>query len=219
MPRSPFLPRYEDLAATIPVFPLSGVLLLPGGLLPLNIFEPRYLAMVDDALSSGRLIGMVQPTEEAGGDRAPKVYDIGCAGRITSYDETDDGRYLITLTGVSRFRIGNELSTTRGYRRVQADWTPFQSDCDDEAPVTIDRDRLRAGLMPFFRSHGIEANWDAVDNTPDGKLVTTLAMICPFEANEKQALLEADDPATRAQTLISLIEMANLSNGTEERRH
>lgn len=219
MPRSPFLPRHEDLAVTIPVFPLPGVLLLPGGLLPLNIFEPRYLAMVDDALSSDRLIGMVQPSEETGSDRPPPVYDVGCAGRITSYDETDDGRYLITLTGVSRFRVSKELPTTRGYRRVQSDWSPFRDDCNDEAPIRIDRGRLRAGLMPFFKSHGIEANWDAVDNTPDGKLVTTLAMICPFEANEKQALLEASDAAARAETLMSLIEMANLSNGTEERRH
>ncbi len=210
----PFFPTYGAMPSTLPVFPLSGVLLLPRGQLPLNIFEPRYIAMIDDALAHERMIGMVQPS---GPGNPPKVYPHGCAGRITSFDETDDGRYLITLTGLCRFRIDQELATVRGYRRVVADWSGFRDDMEGrvETPC-LDRARLKSVLMAYFRRQGITANWEAVDNAPDDRLVVSLAMICPFDPKEKQALLEAPDPAARADLLLSLIEMAALANQTPD---
>ncbi|MEO3435381.1 LON peptidase substrate-binding domain-containing protein [Inquilinus sp. CAU 1745] len=215
MSQSPFFPTFDRLSPSIPIFPLAGVLLLPRGLLPLNIFEPRYIAMVDDALSSDRMIGMVQPTTPDSGAAAPEIYPLGCAGRITSFDETDDGRYLITLTGICRFHAGAELATTRGYRRVESDWSAFRDDmkgCDMEGGgCGLDRARLDAALGVYFRRHGISANWEAIKDTPDERLVTSLAMICPFDPPEKQALLEAPTPADRAELVVSLIEMAVLT--------
>lgn len=210
----PFFPKYDALPATLPVFPLTGVLLLPRGQLPLNIFEPRYIAMIDDALAHERLIGMVQPK---GPGNPPHVYPYGCAGRITSFDETDDGRYLITLTGVCRFRIQEELASLRGYRRVVADWSDYRADMASrpETPC-LDRARLKSVLMAYFQRQGITANWEAVDNAPDDRLVISLAMICPFDPQEKQALLEARGPAERADLLLSLIEMAALANQTPD---
>lgn len=221
MSRSAFFPRFDQLGPTLPIFPLTGVLLLPDGLLPLNIFEPRYINMIDDALAGGRLLGMIQPRDANSAESTPAVYSIGCAGRITSFDETDDGRYLITLTGVSRFTVGQELPTTRGYRLVAPDWDPFRRDVEAPDDATLDRPRLTASLVEYFRQHGIEANWDAIANTPDARLVTSLAMICPFEPQEKQALLEAGDMAARADLLMALIEMAVLAKdaGDEHARH
>ncbi len=217
----PFFPSFNDLSQTLPIFPLTGVLLLPRGQLPLNIFEPRYIAMIDDALSSDRLIGMIQPVDATANGAAPEVYSTGCAGRITTFDETDDGRYLITLTGLCRFNLEEEVSTTRGYRRVKTDWSPFR---DDMAPaedcLQVDRDRLRQALSVYFNRQGISANWDAIEGTPDDRLVTSLAMICPFAACEKQALLEAPTPQERAALLLSLIEMAAIDNqGSDTPRH
>ncbi len=220
MRRSPFLPAFEHLPATIPIFPLTGVLLLPRGQLPLNIFEPRYIAMVDDALSSDRLIGMIQPADPASRANEPPVYEIGCAGRITSFDETEDGRYLITLTGVSRFRLGDELPTIRGYRRVTADWQPFRGDLGVEPGLALDRERLCSALGVYLKRHGISVNWEAIHGTPDERLVTSLCMICPFEPPEKQALLEASSWRERADTMLSLIEMAVIDKeGGEASRH
>lgn len=207
MSSSPFFPRFETLGETIPIFPLTGVLLLPRGLLPLNIFEPRYIAMVDDALKADRMIGMIQPVEPGDTPLAPDVYPVGCAGRITSFDETDDGRYLITLTGICRFRVDGELPTIRGYRRVRADWGGFAGDFD-EASIQLDRERLCAALACYFKQHRISANWEAIRSTPDERLITSLSMICPFGALEKQALLEAPTLAERASLMIGLIEMA-----------
>lgn len=211
MSRNPFDPTYDQLPATIPVFPLTGALLLPRGRLPLNIFEPRYLAMVKDALAADRMIGMIQPqgaVSNNGMARDPALYEIGCAGRITSFAETDDGRMLITLTGVCRFTVGQELPTTRGYRRVMPDWSPFQADLEEVEATCLDRDRLTSGLKAYFKQCGISANWEAIEQTPDERLVHSLAMICPFEPTEKQALLEAPDLPSRAQMLLALIEMA-----------
>jgi len=203
----PFFPKFDALPATIPVFPLMGVLLLPRGQLPLNVFEPRYIAMTDDALAvADRLIGMVQPQDES--CRTPPLYTIGCAGRITSFDETNDGRYLITLTGLCRFRIAEEVPTTRGYRRVRADWSDFAADMAEAKPADIDRGRLIPALADYFRATGMSANWETIDKTPDERLVTSLAMICPFEPREKQALLEAKDLATRAALILSILELA-----------
>jgi hypothetical protein len=208
MSRGPFEPRFEDLPADLPVFPLAGVLLLPGGRLPLNIFEPRYLNMTADAMAApGRLIGMVQPMEGAPGDA---LHRVGCAGRICSFQETDDGRYLITLAGVARFKLRDELASLRGYRRVAADWTPFADDLTPEkvAPGSVDRARLIEGLRGFFKQQGITANWDSIAQCLDERLVTSLAMVCPFTAIEKQALLEASGVADRAAQMIAMIEMA-----------
>ncbi|NBB83515.1 MAG: peptidase S16 [Alphaproteobacteria bacterium] len=229
MTPGPRVPTFEELGPTLPVFPLSGVLLLPRGQLPLNIFEPRYLAMVDDALAGDRLIGMIQPSDGADGRaKMPPLYGTGCAGRITALEETDDGRYLITLTGVARFRVDDELATTRGYRRCAVDFGPFRDDLEapeaegEGAISMLDRDRLGRALDPYFRQQGIKANWDAIAETPDERLITSLAMICPFGPSEKQALLEAPGLADRAEMMISLLEMAVLQapgSGENDARH
>jgi uncharacterized protein len=196
----------DALPDILPIFPLTGVLLLPRGQLPLNIFEPRYLAMTRDAMAGERLIGMVQPSDPPIREMNPSVYQTGCAGRITSFSETEDGRILITLTGVSRFRIKEELPLLSGYRRVVADWQDFAADCDtDEAG--FDRSRLTEGLRHFFIQRQVEANWEAINNAPGETLVTSIAMMCPFAPNEKQALLEAPTLGERAHLLSALIEM------------
>jgi uncharacterized protein len=204
---SPRAPSFSELPASLPIFPLTGVLLLPRGRLPLNIFEKRYVAMTEDALSGERVIGMVQPQEGQGDAGEPPVYRTGCAGRLTSWSETDDGRYLITLTGLARFDIARELPRERLYRRVVPDWQPYAADLAT-APAPIERARLLEALKPFFRRHNISAEWDAVEATPDERLVTSVAMAAPFAPSEKQALLEARDLAARARLLTTLVEMA-----------
>jgi Lon protease-like protein len=202
--------RFEDLPEELPVFPLSGVLLLPRGRLPLNIFEPRYLAMTKDALAPPRLIGMIQPTDPAGerdAEATPELHRIGCAGRIIAFSETDDGRLLMTLTGVARFEIERELPLRSGYRRVKPKWDRFKGDlAEDQGPV--DRKALFQSLKPYFDSRGLKADWDQVDKTGDERLVAMLSMICPFSPPEKQALLEAQDLSARAEILRGLLEMA-----------
>ena len=210
-----------SLPVTIPIFPLSGVLLLPRGRLPLNIFEPRYLAMTKDALGGERLIGMVQPSEpqddnRGGGQMNPPVYPVGCVGRITAFAETDDGRYLITLTGVSRFRIKEELPLLSGYRRVVADWAPFARDRDETAEPGFDRERFARALKGYFTQRQIAADWEAIEKAPGEHLLTSIAMLCPFAPNEKQALLEAADLEERARLLVALIEMATIKPTTTE---
>jgi uncharacterized protein len=202
------------LPDTLPIFPLTGVLLLPRGRLPLNIFEPRYLAMTRDALGGERLIGMVQPNEPQQDNRGrgahenPPVYPIGCAGRITSFSETDDGRYLLTLTGVSRFRIRDELPLLSGYRRVVAEWQPFARDVDTPSGTEFDRERFIRGLKGFFTQRQISADWEAIEKAAGEHLINSIAMLCPFAPSEKQALLEATDLDERARLLIALVEMA-----------
>ncbi len=192
---------YEDLPGELPVFPLAGVLLLPRGQLPLNIFEPRYLSMIDDAIASHRLVGMVQTREDG------SLYKIGCAGRITSFNETHDGRNEIVLTGVCRFKIDDELGQKDGYRRVKADWSEFKRDTEPMGCLDMDRGRLKKLLKNYFEQQGLTCSWDAVDNAADEKLITSLAMICPFEAKEKQALLEAPCCKERARLFMTLLEM------------
>jgi len=193
---------------------LTGVLLLPRGRLPLNIFEERYLAMTADALRAERLIGMVQPHEGAGDAGDPPVYRTGCAGRMVSFSETDDGRYLITLSGLARFDIARELPRAQLYRRVVPEWQPYRGDLAP-ATDTIDRARLLAALKPFLERQGVIADWPAVEATPDERLVTTVAMVAPFQPAEKQALLEARDLAERARLLTALVEMS--VHGSAER--
>lgn len=240
--RSPFDPLFTDLPQVIPVFPLPGVLLLPGGKLPLNVFEPRYLAMIGDAIAGSRVIGMIQPLK---GDGAPvktndgeavattaagtiaddvTLYPMGCAGRITQFSETDDGRFLVTLSGICRFAVLKELPLQRGYRRVIPAWTQFEGDMvEAPAPVAIDRERMVRALRSYFKLNQINANWEAIRDTPDDRLVTSLAMICPFAPSEKQALLECPDANERARVLTALMEMALLGapqgKGSETARH
>jgi uncharacterized protein len=214
---NPFDPGFEQLPDTLPIFPLSGVLLLPGGKLPLNVFEPRYLAMIFDSLAGHRMIGMVQPTEPGGyagdgmpaDDGKPKIHKVGCAGRIVSFNETEDGRLLLALSGICRFEIGRELDLAQGgYRRVSSLFAPYRADLDhaDEL-VELDRERLMAALAAFFRSRGLSTDWDAVKQAGDRNLLTSLSMMLPFGPAEKQALLEAADTTARAKLLIAFLEM------------
>ena len=216
-----FHARFAELPEEIAVFPLSGALLLPQGRLPLNIFEPRYLAMTLDSLARGRMFGMVQPDAHLPrGETGAALYGVGCLGRVTSFSETEDGRLLVTLTGLIRFRIAEELApAVGGYRRVRADYVPFAADLavGDGAPP-YDRAELLAALRAYFRARGIEANWDAVEQSADAMLVTTLSMVCPFEPPEKQALLEAPDCAERARMLVALMRMGAAANAPSEGR-
>jgi hypothetical protein len=203
----PFIARADALPDVFPVFPLAGALLLPGGRLPLNIFEPRYLAMTEDALAAGRMFGMVQPDPgRPAGTTGTALYRVGCLGRLVSFSETEDGCYLITLLGLSRFRLTGEAVMRRGYRRAQADFTPFADDLEPPAPV-FDRDVLLGALRAYFIRRGIEASWDVISRMADAELLTTLGMVCPFAAPEKQALLEAVSPTEQAATLLALLQM------------
>ncbi len=199
--------KIGDLPQIIPVFPLDGALLLPHAALPLNIFEPRYLNMIDDALAGERIIGMVQT--RPGGTRAhPLLSDVGCAGRITSFSETGDGRYLITLTGMARFRVGRELAGVGPYRQVTPDFTPYEADLappgDDDG---FDRIVFLAALKAYLDHRGLDIEWDGAREAPGEALVNSLAMALPFDAAEKQALLEAPGLAERRATLIALLEI------------
>jgi uncharacterized protein len=196
-----------EMPATLPIFPLQGVLLLPRGKLPLNIFEPRYLAMVEDALATrDKLIGMVQPLEKETRGSTQPVYPVGCAGRVASWSETEDGRYLISLTGICRFAIGEEIAVARGYRRVKAEFEPFAVDFETPSDGNIDRKRLLAGLRGYFKAEGLQADWGTIDSAPDERLVNTIAMLCPFEPEEKQTLLESAGLAERAKAMIGIVE-------------
>ena len=202
----------DSLPRVLPIFPLAGVLLLPHALLPLNIFEPRYLAMTRDAMAGHKLIGMVQPLHPEDEDAPlPAVYDNGCAGRISSFEETADGRILITLIGLCRFAIIEERAMTdSGYRVVRADYGRFAIDLDEPGDTQVDRKRLMRALDAFFSQQGYEADWRTVESASNESLITTLAMTCPFAPNEKQALLEARNTDERAEIVISLMEMTVL---------
>ena len=201
-----------DLPAVIPVFPLAGALLLPHGQLPLNIFEPRYLTMVEAAMAGKRIIGMIQPRDADEGDSHPALAEVGCAGRITSYSETEDNRYLITLTGIARFRIVEERNTSTPFRQTSVDYAAYAGDLDlGSAEPTIARERLIGALKPYLVSRNMQTDWQSVKDAPAELLVNALATMCPFAPAEKQALLEAADVTKRADVLIALIEMANAS--------
>jgi Lon protease-like protein len=204
-----FHPQLQELPSEFAVFPLTGALLLPRGKLPLNIFERRYLAMALDSLGSGRMFGMIQPDAHATpvGDE-PGLYRVGCLGRLSSFSETDDGRLLITLSGLIRFTISSELEKRRGYRIVHGDFSRFTDDLDLTPPtVEIEREKLLTALRGYFGRRNVDANWEAIRGLSDDALILTLAMACPFEAVEKQALLEAQTAADRAATLLALLQM------------
>ncbi|MBW3559687.1 MAG: LON peptidase substrate-binding domain-containing protein [Proteobacteria bacterium] len=199
--------RVEDLPAILPVFPLDGALLLPRGGLPLNIFEPRYLNMVDDAMAGDRSIGMI--ATQSGGDRArPALAPLGCLGRITSFSETADGRYLITLTGVCRFAVVEELPVTTPYRQVRADYSAFGEDLEP-APFDLEfgRDRLLEALRAYLDRRGLEIEWDTARGAPAEALINSLSMALPFASAEKQALLAAADLVERETALVALLEI------------
>lgn len=211
----PFDTPFAGLPDRLPVFPLSGALLLPRCRLPLNIFEPRYLQMTEDALGADRLIGMVQPVDVSFEVRAPPLLETGCAGRITSFSETDDGRILIILTGVSRFRVAEELEVEAPYRQVVPDWRPFRQDLVEPADGVIDRDRLYASLRVYFEARDLDTNWEVLQGATDENLVNSLAMSCPFDATEKQALLEAEGLSERGELMLSLLDMAALDQASD----
>jgi hypothetical protein len=200
----------DDLPATLPVFPLTGVVLLPRGQLPLNVFEPRYLAMVDGALASSRLIGMIQPTEHEDKTLKPQLSSVGCAGRITAYRETDDGRYLITLTGVCRFRWTEELVADSAFRQVRADFARFAGDLAMAEDSDFPRERLLTALKLYLSRRDMKADWQSVMSAPPETLVNALSMLCPFEPTEKQALLEARGWEERVAILVALLEMSGI---------
>ncbi len=205
----------SDLPDTIPIFPLPGALLLPRSRLPLHLFEPRYLAMLDDVLKRpDRLIGMVQPYE--GPDKTGKLHSIGCAGRVSAFSETEDGRYMITLAGISRFRITQEVEGFEPYRRCDVSWDGFGRDLGPtETDTDFDRPKFMDGLHRFFEAQGLSTDWDSLKDADEELLINSLAMLCPFEPEDKQALLEAPSLTTRRETLVTLIEYA-LRGGDDE---
>lgn len=199
-----------DLPQTIPVFPLTGALLLPHARLPLNIFEPRYLAMLDDTLKTDhRLIGMVQPREMPEGAGEPRLQQIGCAGRVTSFSETEDGRYLITLSGICRFRVLAQNSGFTPYLRADVDWSSFEADVGKpKTDHAFDRPAFLKTLRRFFEKAQLSSDWDSLRDADEEMLINSLSMLCPFGAEEKQALLEAPCLRTRRETLVTLMEFA-----------
>jgi uncharacterized protein len=207
-----------DLPGTIPVFPLSGALLLPRGQMPLNIFEQRYLDMVDDALRDGhRVIGMIQPdpAHRASSER-PNLYKVGCAGRITQLTETGDGRYLMQLTGVARYRIVQELAVTSAYRQCRVDFVPFIDDFTArKGEDQVDRKAVLSALTQYLKANNLRADWEGIDDAPNEALVNALAMMSPYDPAEKQAMLEAPDLKTRAEILIAVTEIALAKGQTE----
>jgi Lon protease-like protein len=209
--------RPADCPEAIPVFPLAGALLLPRGQMPLNIFEPRYVAMIDDALRADRVIGMIQPdTDGDGAESTPKLYGVGCAGRITQFAETGDGRYLVTLVGITRFRVVDELPGTTPYRRCRVSYESFTADFlaragEDE----VDRPGVLRALRDFVEANDLKVEWRGIEQAPNEALVNALCMMSPFGAREKQALLEAPDLKRRAEALIAITEI-ELARGTED---
>ena len=203
-----------DLPDTIPIFPLPGALLLPRARLPLHLFEPRYLAMLEDALKTRhRLIGMISPYDGPGGER---LHTIGCAGRVSAFSETDDGRYMITLAGVSRFRLTEEVVGFTPYRRCEVDWDGFERDVGpSEKDTGFNRDGFMELLRRYFAAQALSTDWENLKEADDELLVNSLSMLCPFEPEDKQALLEAPSLATRRETLVTLLEYA-LRGGADE---
>ncbi|GLS20042.1 ATP-dependent protease [Labrys miyagiensis] len=213
----PLFQTEADLPSVIPVFPLSGALLLPRGQLPLNIFEPRYLAMIDDALRGPRLIGMIQPEDEDAEDK-PRLFQVGCVGRITQFAETGDGRYLIQLTGISRFRVQEEANVDTPYRQCQITAAPFAIDFTPRAgEEDVDRKALIETLKAYLAVNHFQVDWKEIHEAPNEALVNALSMMSPFGRREKQALLEAASLRERAEILVAItqIELAKSGDGSD----
>ena len=213
--------RPADMPPRIPVFPLRGAILLPRATLPLNIFEPRYLAMIDDVMASNRVLGLLQPTAGASQEdlESPSgknfgLHKVGCAGRITSYKELDDGRYLITMTGVCRFEIVSEAETDKPYRIVSASYDRFASDFTEGlGEERVDRENLLRVLKAYLEANQLKTDWSAITRASNEFLINALSVMSPYGAEEKQALLEAPDLKTRAEVLVALAEIELASNG------
>ncbi|GGE20374.1 ATP-dependent protease [Aureimonas endophytica] len=207
----------SDLPREVALFPLEGALLLPGGQMPLNIFEPRYLAMIDEAMAGTRVIGMIQPSFDGavGKDGEPALCEVGCLGRITSLAETGDGRYIINLHGIARFRLEGEIGTGQPYRQARV--TPFLCDLDQDAEAElVDRDTLLRTFRSYLEANQLEADWDSVAKASNEMLVNAMCMMAPYGAAEKQALLEANDLKTRAETLIAITEIQLARQGSDD---
>ncbi|HEX4410314.1 MAG TPA: LON peptidase substrate-binding domain-containing protein [Xanthobacteraceae bacterium] len=208
----------QDLPEVLPVFPLAGALLLPRGQMPLNIFEPRYLSMTDDALRSvHRLIGMIQPDPmHPGADKEhPNLFHVGCVGRMTQFAESGDGRYLIQLTGVARYRIVEELAVTTPYRQCRVDYLPFSDDfIARKGEDDVDRKALLRALTSFLKANNLKADWEGIENAPNEALVNALAMMSPYGAAEKQAMLEAPNLKARAEILVAVTEIELAKSNT-----
>ncbi len=218
--KTPFTPTFADLPETLPLFIFDDILLLPGGEIPLNIFEEKYVSLIEHALKENRLIGMVQPMPKhkrqhtdaqnnSAGYQKSDIYTLGCAGRITQFKETTDGRFMITLTGLIRFDIQTVLpAEITSFQSAQIDYLPYKNDLSVAPTSHIERQRLIDALKPYFKLQGMSADWKMIENAPFAKLVTLLAMICPFTTEEKQALLESPDQNIRAEIMITLMSMA-----------
>ena len=217
-----FDPEFDQLPMRIPIFPLPSALLLPGGQLPLNVFEPRYLAMVKHALATPtRLIGMVQPRDNSddASTEEPTLFETGCAGRVSFFQESDDGRFVIALNGVCRFHRLDQQLDPNGFLVADVDWRPFANDLRIDVSA-LDRDPLMGVLRRYFDLKGFETDWTQIENSDNHQLLATLSMVCPFEVAEKQALLEADSMASRADLLIAMMEMAiHDETGGNDARH
>ena len=217
--RGPFEPKFSELPEKIPLFPLSGALLLPGGKLPLNIFEPRYLANVTKCFFSPfRLIGMIQVNKNNVSNKNKNLYEIGCAGRISNFSETEDGRMLITLSGVSRFNLLNYETLKDGYIEANVSWKNFDLDLNLDKSK-IDREKLLENLKIYFKIKGFSVDWDHLIKSENEKLVTTLSMICPFDISEKQALLEAKDLSERSKLLSTILFMSTHDDKKNNAKH
>lgn len=217
--RSPFLQRLPDLPDVLPMFPLSGAVVLPGVQLPLNIFEPRYIALVQAALASDHLIGMVQPRGQSA-DEQQEIHRVGCAGRITSYSETNDGRIVLVLTGLCRFKVLDELPMQDGFRRVKPDWQEFALDLEDDEASVAERDQFMGSLRAFCDQRSVEIPWDDISQMADADLVNLLCAHLPLDAEDKQALLETVPLRERATLMRGLMDMsAHASRLGTEHRH
>jgi len=220
MTRSPFFPKFCDLPAELPIFPLAGAVVMPGVQLPLNIFEPRYLNMVQDAVAADHLVGMIQPRSDTAFEENPEIHRVGCAGRVTSYSETNDGRIVLVLTGVCRFDVCRELDMRRGYRRVAAAWERFAIDFHEDEARLVDRKAFLTSLKAYTSLRGVEIPWDDIHKMADPDLTNLLCAHLPLEAEDKQALIETLDLRDRGELMRGLMDMSSVSSvETAEHRH
>jgi Lon protease-like protein len=220
MARSPFFPKFSDLPAELPIFPLAGAVVMPGVQLPLNVFEPRYLNMVQDALEADHLVGMIQPRSDTAFEETPEIHRVGCAGRITSYSETNDGRIVLVLTGVCRFDVRGELDIKRGYRRVTPAWERFAIDLHEDESNLVDREAFLTSLKAYASLRGVEIPWDDIEKMTDPDLANLLCAHLPLEAEDKQALIETLDLRDRGELMRGLMDMSSVSSvETAEHRH
>lgn len=221
MPANTLVQSIDELPGKIAVFPLGGVLLLPRGDLPLNIFEPRYIDMIDAALAADRVIGMIQPALDDRGDSDnPQLCSVGCLGRLTAFQESGDGRYLVSLTGLCRFDISEELPTTTRYRQCKVDYARFGDDLTPRlGEEAVNRKLLLSTFSRYLEAHNLQADWEGVNQAPNEALVTALSMMAPYGAREKQALLEARTLAERADMLVAMTEMSLARQAGEENQN